>query len=609
MEFGSSLLSSGGARFRLWAPGAETVSLCLDQGGKRSFLPMPRKEGGWFSLETDEAGPGSRYCFQLADGLLVPDPASRFQPTGVHGPSEVIAPDEYVWNDTEWFGRPWEEAVLYELHVGTFSETGTFAGVEQRLDHLLELGITAVELMPVAAFPGCRNWGYDGVLPFAPAAVYGRPEELKRLVAAAHNKGLMVLLDVVYNHFGPEGNYLHCYAPQFFSERDQTPWGAAINFAGAESRLVRRFFIENALYWLAEYNFDGLRLDAVHAIHDQSRPDILEELAGEVRARFPPQRHIHLLLENDDNPARYLRRSGDDTPLAYTAQWNDDLHHSLHVLLTGETGGYYLDYAEAPARHLARSLTEGFAYQGEASSYRNNAPRGEPSRELPATAFVAFLQNHDQIGNRACGERLSLLTEEKALRAALAILLLAPSPPLLFMGEEWGSRQPFPFFCDFSPELAEKVRAGRHWEFARFPEFSGSKSRACIPDPTAAATFLGARLDWQTLRSAEGAAWHDYYRRLLGLRQQEIVPRLASLQPGKNIRQTFGSTGLAVRWPLKNGGSLQLFANLGPHSRADVTLPEQLALFASHAPDETPGLPPWSVFWFLVPAQAGGLPP
>jgi maltooligosyltrehalose trehalohydrolase len=609
MEFGSALLPSGGARFRLWAPGAETVSLCLDQGGERCFFPMLQKGGGWFSLETNEAGPGSCYCFQLADGLLVPDPASRFQPAGVHGPSEVIAPADYAWNDAQWFGRPWEEAVLYELHVGTFSAAGTFAGVEQRLDYLRELGITAIELMPVAAFPGRRNWGYDGVLPFAPAAVYGRPEDLKRLVAAAHEKGLMVLLDVVYNHFGPEGNYLHCYAPQFFSERQQTPWGAAINFAGAESRLVRRFFIENALYWLAEYNFDGLRLDAVHAIHDQSRPDILEELAGEVRACFPPQRHIHLLLENDGNQARYLRRSGDGTPLAYTAQWNDDLHHSLHVLLSGETSGYYLDYAEAPVRHLARCLAEGFAYQGEASLYRNTAPRGEPSRGLPATAFVGFLQNHDQIGNRALGERLCLLTEPEALRGALAILLLAPSPPMLFMGEEWGSRQPFPFFCDFSPELAEKVREGRHREFARFPEFSGPESRACIPDPTAAATFNAARLDWQTLRSAEGSAWHDYYRRLLGLRRQEIVPRLALLQPGKNIRQTFGPTGLAVRWPLKNGGSLQLFANLGPHSWADGVLPAQPPFFASHALDETPGLPPWSVFWFLVPAQADGLQP
>lgn len=604
MEFGSTLLPSGTVRFRLWAPEAEKVALCLDRGANKLILPMPSREEGWFSLETAEAGPGSRYCFQLASGLLVPDPASRFQPEDVHGPSEVIDPNDFPWTDDGWRGRPWQEAVLYELHVGSFSAEGTFVGVEQHLDHLVELGITAIELMPVAAFPGRCNWGYDGVLPFAPATVYGRPEDLKKLIAAAHARGLMVLLDVVYNHFGPEGNYLHSYAPQFFTKRYQTPWGDAINFEGPESFWVRRFFIENALYWLKEYNCDGLRLDAVHAIHDHTRPDILEEIAWEVRRALPPDRHIHLILENDRNQARYLVRSSNNKPNIYTAQWNDDLHHSLHVLLTGETNGYYLDYAQEPIRHLARCLVEGFAYQGEASPYRNNAPRGEASGELPPTAFINFLQNHDQIGNRALSERFCRLAEPSALRAALAVLLLAPSPPLLFMGEEWGSRQPFPFFCDFAPDLAEQVRDGRQKEFSSFPTFSS-------PDPTIAATFLSAKLDWPTLSTAEGIGWYDYYRRLLKLRQQEIIPRLNALQPGKNFWQIPGKTGLTIRWPLKTGETLLLFANLGSFPCAETILPDFPLFFTSQPLSDTCAteLPPWSVFWFLAPAPAKGLRP
>ena len=600
MPFGAALLPSGAVRFSLWAPGAEKVSLCLVTGNEKLFLPMPRREAGWFHLETEEAGRGSRYCFQLASGLLVPDPASRFQPKDVHGPSEVIDPALFPWPDHEWQGRPWEEAVVYELHVGTFSAEGTFQGVELRLDHLVELGITAIELMPVAAFPGRYNWGYDGVLPYAPDSRYGRPEDLKMLIAAAHARRIMVVLDVVYNHFGPEGNYLHCYAPQFFTERYQTPWGAAINFDGDESYWVRRFFIENALYWLTEYHFDGLRLDAVHAIHDRSRPDILEELAMAVRAHFTPQRHIHLILENDRNQARYLKRDSTAIPPFYTAQWNDDLHHGLHILLTGEKSDYFLDYAEAPIRHLGRSLTEGFSYQGEPSLYRNATRRGEPSRELPAAAFVGFLQNHDQIGNRAYGDRLSLGGDTEALRAALALLLLAPSPPLLFMGEEWGSRQPFPFFCDFGPELAAAVRDGRRREFAGFP------------DPAATETFLSAKLDWQSLDAAEGAVWYTYYRLLLKLRRQEIIPRLRTMQPGENHWQAIGKSGLEVHWPLQTGEDLLLFANLGRQPCPGAGFPDQAPIFASHdfmeSRQETT-LPPWSVFWFIVKQEPKGDPP
>ena len=346
-------------------------------------------------------------------------------------------------------------------------DRAVIAGVIDKLDHLATLGVTAIELMPVADTPGRRNWGYDGVCLFAPQSAYGRPEELKALVDAAHGRGLMVFLDVVYNHFGPEGNYLHVYAPQFFTDRYHTPWGAAINFDGG-FRPVRDFFIENALYWLEEYHLDGLRLDAVHAIRDNSTPDILVELAETVRRRVGTGRQVHLVLENDDNASRYLERDRDDRPRWYTAQWNDDAHHALHVLLTGEDAGYYGDYSDAPARHLGRTLAEGFAYQGEASPHRGGSPRGTPSKRLPATAFVPFLQNHDQVGNRAFGDRISTLADADAVRAAVAVLLLAPSPPLLFMGEEWAARQPFPFFCDFGPDLADKVREGRRREFARF---------------------------------------------------------------------------------------------------------------------------------------------
>jgi maltooligosyltrehalose trehalohydrolase len=380
----------------------------------------------------------------------------------VHGASEVIDPGAFAWEDGDWNGRPWAEAVLYELHVGTFSPEGTFAGAQRRLDYLAELGVTAIELMPVGDFPGRCNWGYDGVLPFAPDASYGRPEDLKRLIQAAHRRGLMVLLDVVYNHVGPEGNYLHVYARDaFFTERHHTPWGAAVNFDGPGSELVRRFFVDNALYWLEEYHLDGLRLDAVHAILDDSPLHVLEEIAQAVREGPGRERALHLVLENDANQSRFLTRTAAGSPRWYDAQGNDDIHHALHAILTGERHGYYGDNADVPHRHLGRCLAEGFAHQGEASAYRGGEARGERSAHLPPGAFVGFLQNHDQVGNRAFGERLPVLAPPDALTLATAILLLAPSPPLLFMGEEHAAAVPFLYFCDFGPDLAAAVtRAG-----------------------------------------------------------------------------------------------------------------------------------------------------
>jgi maltooligosyltrehalose trehalohydrolase len=375
MPFGAEVLDDGSVRFRLWAPAAVRVDLCPGFGGQERLLEMKAGADGWLERVTREARPGELYRYRINGDQEVPDPASRYPPRDVHGPSQVVDPAIFAWEDDTWQGRPWDEAVFCELHVGTFSPEGTFRGVAERLDYLSDLGITAIELMPVADFPGERNWGYDGVLPFAPAATYGGPADLKALVQAAHRKGLMVFLDVVYNHFGPEGNYLHLSAPTFFTGRHQTPWGDGINFDGEGSRVVRDFFIHNALYWLEEYRFDGLRLDAVHAIAGDSKPDILVELAEAVTNGPGRKRQIHLVLENDHNAAHYLERRADRAPRWYAAPWNDDFHHAAHLLATGESDGYYLDYRDRPAVKLAHCLVEGFAYQGDPSRLRGGVSR------------------------------------------------------------------------------------------------------------------------------------------------------------------------------------------------------------------------------------------
>ncbi len=574
MGFGAEPQDNGRVRFRLWAPGARQVELCMIDGTAHTFLAMTAEPEGWYSLVTAAAAVGSGYSYRIDGDLLVPDPASRRQLEDVHGPSQVIDPRAWQWRDNDWRGRPWHEAVIYELHVGTFSPEGNFAGVKQRLDYLRDLGVTAIELMPVADFPGGRNWGYDGVLPFAPDGRYGSPEELKDLVQTAHQKGLMVLLDVVYNHFGPEGNYLHVYAPQFFSDRHHTPWGAAINFDGPGSRTVREFFIHNALYWLEEYRFDGLRLDAVHAILDDSTPDILSELAAAVRAGPGRHRQIHLVLENDHNAASYLSRDDRGRPQHYDAQWNDDIHHAFHILLTGERDGYYADYAARPAWYLGRCLTEGFGYQGEPSPYRDDMRRGEPSGALPPGAFVNFLQTHDQVGNRAFGERIAALADPGLLRAATTILLLAPSPPLLFMGEEFAAAEPFLFFCDFGADLAAAVTAGRRREFARFARFSDPSSRERIPDPNAPDSFQRSKLDWSQLRLPQHGQWLALYRDLLDIRRREIVPRLDMGRRAPAGFRLLGDSGLMAHWELAGGAELGLVANLGDQA---ISLPERPA--------------------------------
>jgi maltooligosyltrehalose trehalohydrolase len=566
MPFGATV-EAGGVRFRLWAPAARSVALRLE--GARD-IPMNRSADGWFELASTAARAGSRYRYVIDSDAVVPDPASRYQPDSVHGPSVVIDPAAFAWTDESWRGRPWHEAVVYELHVGTFTPAGTYDGAIERLDHLIELGVTAIELMPLSECPGAYNWGYDGVYHFAPESRYGTPDGLKRLICAAHARNLMVLVDVVYNHFGPEGNYLGRYAPQFFTDRYTTPWGSAINFDGDHSRAVRDFFIHNALYWVQEFHIDGLRFDAVHAIYDQSPRHILFEISDEI-AHVAHDRPVHLVLENDDNDPRFLDR--------YAAQWNDDIHHALHVTLTGETDGYYVDYADDPVRHLGRCLAEGFAYQGEFSQHRNRN-RGAPSLIFKSTSFVSFLQNHDQVGNRAGGERIAALTAPPALRAALAIYLLAPSPPLMFMGEEGGSTQPFYFFCDFEPELAKAVREGRKREFEQFKGFSGVE----IPDPTARETFLASVLRWDDM----DRKWLAYCRELLAVRRSMIVPRSDG---AKGLDYRTNGRRLQARWRMADGKILALVADL-----ADKTMPLSDAQPFFATPGES-----WRVAWYLEP--------
>ena len=578
-DFGPLLLDQQQVRFRLWAPAQTQVSLAIEGAEP---LPMQRS-GDWFEA-TAECGAGALYRFRLADGTLVPDPASWFQPQGVHGPSEVVDPGSYSWRNTRWQCRSWREAVIYELHAGCF---GGFHGVEQELSRLARIGITAIELMPIADFPGRHNWGYDGVLPFAPDSAYGTPAQLKSLIDAAHGHGLMVLLDVVYNHFGPDGNYLSLYAPQMFRDDIHTPWGGAIDYRRPE---VRRFFTENALYWLTEYRFDGLRLDAVHEI---SEPDWLDEMADEVRRTIGPDRNVHLILENERNEASHLMRDID-------AQWNDDGHHAFHVLLTGENRGYYRDYAEAGAAGLARVMAEGFFFQGQPSSHRNR-PRGTPSKDLPATAFVLFLQNHDQVGNRAFGERLTQLADQAALEAAITAQMLCPQIPLLFMGEEFASRTPFLFFTDHGPDLASAVRDGRRKEFAHFPEFSDPAQQNRIPDPNAPDTFNASipRPD-----PAHAESRRQLYQRLIALRMRVIVPELDRTR--SIDAQPLGSAAVVARWHLGDRSVLTLAVNLGAVP-VPMAAPRGHLLFAM--PDAASGralsgeLPAGSTVVFLDASQ------
>ncbi|MFC4311195.1 malto-oligosyltrehalose trehalohydrolase [Steroidobacter flavus] len=548
-------LTAEGTRFRFWAPGARRVDLLMNARDGASLRQQCSTAGdGWFETLTPGIGAGGRYRFRIDDELDVPDPASRFQPEGVTGPGEILDPHAYRWRDLRWQGRPWHEAVLYELHVGTFTREGTYAAAIARLDDLAKAGITAIELLPLNTFPGQRGWGYDGVLLYAPQPGYGRPEDLKRFVEAAHERGLMVLIDVVYNHFGPEGNYLHRYAEDFFTSAHHTPWGSAINFSHP---VVRQFFIQNALYWLSEYRFDGLRVDAVHAMFDQGDTHFIDELVDSVQVGPGSERYVHVVLENHHNEARRLGRKG----RTMVAQWNDDFHHPLHVLMTGERDGYYRNYAGQTIEQLGRVLAEGFAYQGEVYETDGQA-RGERSAALPPTAFVSFIQNHDQIGNRAFGERLAQLAPREKLRAGLAILLLAPQIPMLFMGEEYGALQPFLYFCDYQGDLAKAVRDGRRNEFAAFGVFADEHRREQIPDPNAENTYLSTQLDAEDIARTPHREWLAYTQELLSVRAAKLVPLIPEIVPGA-ARYTVDEHVLTVMWPMSRGRALVMQANFG----------------------------------------------
>ena len=571
LRWGAESHPDGLTRFRLWAPSIDALELELQASepspaqprddGLREIevdaspegtgpLLMKREQGGWWELVT-HAPPGTRYRFVLPDGLKVPDPASRQQDGGVHGWSVVVGPDRYAWKNTGWRGRPWHEAVIYEAHLGL---VGGFDGLRQRLSELRDLGVTVVEIMPIAEFPGARNWGYDGVLPYAAERPYGTPEELKRLVDEAHGLGLCTMLDVVYNHFGPDGNYIGAYCKPFFTEDMHTPWGAAIDFRKSE---VVDYYVGNALYWLREFRFDGLRFDALHAVMPQ---EALAPLERGIRASMDPERSIALVMEHEDNAARFLSR-GPGQP-GYDAQWADDFHHCMHVLLTGETTGYYMDY-DHPTERLARVLAEGFAYQGEVSRMRGR-PRGEPSKELPTSCFVVALQNHDQIGNRARGERLPALTSKEKLRAATALLLLAPFIPLMFMGDEWATESPFLYFTDHNEELAELVRQGRAKEFGigvtEEPGKAGEQD--AIPDPNLPETFEASRV------KHTDPAMRELYQHLLRLRRERVVPGIPGAKPvGCDV---LGEGAVAARWRLGTGAELTILMNLGEDATATM---------------------------------------
>lgn len=548
-------------RFRLWAPSVESVSVLLypamDSADAEIAFPMQALDDGWYQAEI-ACGAGTLYRFECVnqDGsvLRVADPASRQQHYDVHDVSVVSDPHAYHWQFPLWRGRPWCETVLYELHVGTL---GGFAAVEHKLAELAALGITAIELMPIADFPGTRNWGYDGVLPYAPDTAYGTPEQLKALIDTAHGLGMMVFLDVVYNHFGPDGNYLGAYAKSFFRDDIHTPWGQAIDF---RQPAVRNFFTENALFWLQEYRFDGLRFDAVHTISEQ---DWLVEMGQRIRTEIGGERHVHLVLENDDNIAALL---GHTSTAPYDAQWNDDGHHVLHALLTGESDHYYRDYSDHPAQKLARCLAEGFIYQGDPSPFRDNTPRGEVSAQLAPTSFVLFLQNHDQTGNRAFGERLTTLACPSALRAAMALVLLSPQIPMLFMGEEVGATAPFLYFTSYTDTgLAQAVRDGRRQEFAGFAAFADPLQRERIPDPNQLETYAASIPH----PAPDAKLWQDWVRTLLALRHDKLMRHLPHCRSlGAEV---LGDAAVCARWELDDGRKLVIAINLSERD-AKVTL-------------------------------------
>ena len=509
--------AAGGARFLVWAPKARSVEVHL-LAPRDSYVPLEPVGDGYFGGVVEGAGPGTQYQYRLNDEAEFPDPASHYQPAGVHGPSEIVDP-AFDWHDAGWRGVPLADCIFYELHAGTFTGEGTFDAIIPHLEYLAGMGVNAIELMPVAQFPGSRNWGYDGVYPFAAQNSYGGPAGLKRLVDAAHARGLAVVLDVVYNHLGPEGNYLAQFGP-YFTERYCTPWGGAVNYDGPDGAPVRRFVVENALRWVTEFHIDALRLDAVHAIFDHSPKHILQELGETVHGRARElEREIYVIAESDSNDVRLIERI-EDGGYGLDAQWSDDFHHALHAVVTGERSGYYQDFGVLG--DLAKSMREGYVFTGQHSTYRGR-PHGTASAHLPPERFVVCAQNHDQIGNRMRGDRLTGLLDFERLKLTAGALLLAPYLPLLFMGQEYAEPAPFQYFVSHGdPGLIEAVRRGRSEEFRAFA-WQGD-----VPDPQSPETFERSRLNHRLRGSGQHRAMLELYRELLRLRKEMPALRRAS---------------------------------------------------------------------------------
>ncbi|MBI5576687.1 MAG: malto-oligosyltrehalose trehalohydrolase [Deltaproteobacteria bacterium] len=559
-RLGATYMGSGRCAFFVYAPKAEKVEVRILSTRERTEA-LARKGQGYHGAVLDGIEPGSLYVYRLDGRTERPDPASRFQPQGVHGPSQVVDPATIRQEDVHWAGLPLEEYILYELHIGTFTPDGTFDAVVPHLPSLKDLGVTAIEIMPAAQFPGNRNWGYDGAYPFAVQNSYGGPGGLKRLVEACHRQGLAVVLDVVYNHLGPEGNYLADFGP-YFTDRYRTPWGSAVNFDGPCSDEVRRYFIENALYWLSDFRVDALRIDAIHGIMDFSAYPFLADLADAVHdLAAREKRKIHLIPESDLNDARAVTPRGAGGH-GLDAQWNDDFHHALHTLLTGEKDGYYRDFGTIG--DLAKAHTDGFVYSGQYSAYRNRR-HGNSSRDVPASRLVVFSQNHDQVGNRMEGERLSRLVPFEALKLAAGVVLLSPFLPLLFMGEEYGETAPFLYFIGHSDkDLVEAVRKGRKEEFAAF------RWRGEPPDPQDEDTFQRSRLDRMPAEGKRNRVLREFYRELIGLRKGH--PAL-SLSSKEDMEATAYETEKVLHVRRRNGPSQAAAAYRFGDAAVSIELP------------------------------------
>lgn len=559
---GAKRINANEVQFSLFAPDVSNVNLCIstDNGDLSEKVPLYSSNDNVFMGILNSSSSRIKYKFEINNSFLIPDPFSTQQDKDVHDftvlyefpfdSDDKVVKTNYNFNDL----------IIYELHIGTFTDEGTFLSAIEKLDYLVNLGITAIELMPVADFAGKFGWGYDGVLMFAPDSNYGSPEDLKLLIKTAHQKGLDVILDVVYNHFGPEGNYIYPIAGSvFFNTKKDTPWGAAINF---NHPFVREFFIANALYWLKEFNFDGLRFDAVHAIYDDSNYHILDEISDRIKQEIT-DRNIHLILENGNNNSSFLREK-------YNAQWNDDAHHCYHTYLTGENHGYYSDFTPKATgctniENIAKVLTQGFLYQGQKSAFDHSKPRGEYSKDLTPEHFINFVQNHDQIGNRALGERISQIANIDKLKNITALNLLAPSIPLIFMGEEWGSMTPFLFFSDLCDELKPFIKKGRQKEFSYFPEFRNKNLLEKIPDPTSIKTFRQSKLNWSELENEFHKSYFEYTKNLIKIRKKFIQPLIKDIIQSKTYYKIISNEVIDLNWPTQNL-KIRILANLGANS-------------------------------------------